>query len=313
MKRILFFLLAAMLLVSAWGCEGADSGRLSVTGGSLTNQRGEPVQLRGLSTHGIAWFPEYLTEDTFRSLKNAGANVVRAAMYTQAYQGYLEDPEYSWNLVTQAIECAKAAGLYIIVDWHILEDGDPMAHVQEAADFFDAICSRYPNDPAILYEICNEPNNVQWDSVCSYADTIFPVIRKHSPDAVIILGTPGYSYDLTEGMLEPYPGENFMYAFHFYAGQHGNYQALKNARDRNIPVMVSEWGINLDENEQPALAAGEEFVSYLNEQGISWCAWSLCNKDEVFSVFRPEYTGVSGWEDGDLTDVGRVIFEALKE
>lgn len=114
------FLLAAMLLVSAWGCEGADSGRLSVTGGSLTDQRGEPVQLRGLSTHGIAWFPEYLTE----------------------------------------------------------------------------------------------------------------------------------------GMLEPYPGENFMYAFRFYAGQHRNDQALKNARDRNIPVMVSEWGINLDENDQPALAAG---------------------------------------------------------
>lgn len=319
-KILLLFLL---LLLFCVGCasEGTEKqmaagvsshGQLRVTEGHLTDSAGETFQLRGVSTHGIAWYPQYINAGAFASVKRAGGNVIRIAMYTDTENGYLADPDENMTLMLQAIENARSQDLYVIVDWHILSDGDPNEHLDRAITFFDAVASRYAKDPAILYEICNEPNGVGWDAIQSYAYAIFPVIRQYSPEAVIILGTPGYSGDLREPILRPFPGENYLYAYHFYAGQHEDYDLLTYALEKNIPVMVSEWGINYGVDGQPALEAGREFVSFLNEGGVSWCAWSLCNKDEVFSLIKPDCTALSGWKNEELTEVGRVIFEALR-
>ena len=40
-------------------------GSLSVKGTQLVDEKGEAVQLRGLSTHGIASFPQYVNEELF--------------------------------------------------------------------------------------------------------------------------------------------------------------------------------------------------------------------------------------------------------
>ena len=69
-------LLCALLLAGA-GC-GGRPGRLCVQNGRLSDTLGRPVQLRGVSTHGIAWYPEYLNANAFRSVKEAGGNCVRA-------------------------------------------------------------------------------------------------------------------------------------------------------------------------------------------------------------------------------------------
>lgn len=319
-SAVLIVTLLSVVLLGA-GCAGqaeectdavAAHGQLKVTEGRLEDCEGEPFQLRGLSTHGIAWYPQYINAGAFASVKEAGGNVIRIAMYTDTEEGYLADPETNMTLMLQAIENARSQGLYVIVDWHILSDGDPNSHLDSAITFFDAVAGRYAGDPAILYEICNEPNGVSWEEIQEYAYAIFPVIRQYSPEAVILLGTPGYSGDLRAPILKPFPRENFLYVYHFYAGQHENYELLKYAKEQNVPVMVSEWGINCDESGQPALKAGRDFAEYLNAQGISWCAWSLSNKDEVFSVLRPDCTALSGWKEEDLTDVGRVIFEALQ-
>lgn len=320
-RKKLYKLLSLILCLAvlAAGCgkgeapEGGVSahGQLAVREGRLVDARGEDFQLRGMSTHGIAWFPRYINAGSFAEVKKAGGNLVRVAMYTDGDMGYFHDPQGNMDLVIQAIENARALDLYVLVDWHILSDGDPNANLDRAITFFDAIASRYPNDPAILYEICNEPNGVRWEEIKQYAYAIFPVIRQYSPDAVIVLGTPDYSYDLGPAILDPFPGENFLYAFHYYAGQHDHYNLLELALEKGLPVMVSEWGINTEENGQPALEAGEEFLGYLNSRGISWCGWSLCNKDEVFSVLKPDCGELSGWLEEDLTEVGKILLGGL--
>ena len=312
----LFFTLVILLV----GCGGQEAksdgvsahGQLAVRDGILTDAQKKPFQLRGMSTHGIAWYPQYINAGSFGSVKEAGGNVIRIAMYTDTENGYLSDPEMNLTLMLQAIENARSQDMYVLVDWHILSDGDPNANLDAAITFFDAVASRYPGDPAILYEICNEPNGVSWEAVQKYAYALFPVIRQYSPEAVIILGTPDYSFDLREPLLHPFPDENFLYAYHYYAGQHPDYSLLEYALEQKLPVMVSEWGIHSDASGNPALEAGAEFAAYLNEHGVSWCAWSLCNKDEVYSVLRPDCTSLSHWRDDELTDVGRIIFAALR-
>lgn len=322
--RRLFYKLNVILIIFSLllstGCTVMDSdsggveshGQLSVSDGVLKDERGEPFQLRGVSTHGIAWYPEYINEEAFLSVKNAGGNMIRVAMYTDTENGYLADPAANTERVVQAVEIAKSLDMYVLVDWHILSDGDPLKNKDSAAAFFDEISDRYQDDPAVIYEICNEPNGVEWDTVKEYAEAVFPVIRGNSKNAVIILGTPHYSTDLREPLLKPFEEDNFMYAYHFYAGQHTDYSLLKYAQEKKVPVMVSEWGINYDENGTPALDAGKEFADYLNENGISWCAWSLCNKDEVYSILKPDCIKYGNWLDEDLTDVGRIIFDALR-
>ena len=67
------------------------NGKLHVEGSKLVDQNNNEVQLRGVSTHGLAWYPQYVTNDCFATLKSFGANVVRLAMYTYESGGYCTD------------------------------------------------------------------------------------------------------------------------------------------------------------------------------------------------------------------------------
>ena len=65
------------------------NGRLQVKGSRLVNNKGKSVVLKGVSTHGINWFPEYVNPSAFHTLRdNWGVNCIRLAMYTAVYNGY---------------------------------------------------------------------------------------------------------------------------------------------------------------------------------------------------------------------------------
>ncbi|MBQ4258517.1 MAG: glycoside hydrolase family 5 protein [Clostridia bacterium] len=313
-------LLLALCLACLFGCraertpENRDTAGISalcVRDGALCDANGNPFQLRGVSTHGIAWFPEYINAGAFESVKNAGGNAIRIAMYTDTENGYLADPERNLLLVRQAIEDARALDLYAIVDWHILSDGNPNDHLSEAITFFDAVASEYANDPAVIYEICNEPNGVSWEEIKEYSWAMIHVIRKYSPQAVIIVGTPGYSYNIEAAAADPLPVENLLYSFHYYAGEMSRYANFIEALDRGLAVIVSEWGIGFGSDGAPAIDQGKEFLDKLNSRGVSWCAWSLCSKDEVYSLLRPDCKKISGFLPEDLSETGTVVFNGL--
>ena len=93
--------------------------------------------------------------------------MIRLPLYTSMY---LEDKKESLSLVRKGIEAAISADMYVIVDWHVLEDKDPNVHKEEAREFFTTIVSEYANVPNVIYEICNEPNGeTTWSDVREYA------------------------------------------------------------------------------------------------------------------------------------------------
>jgi endoglucanase len=94
------------------------------------------VQLRGVSTHGLAWFPEFVNEAAFQTIRDDwGANAVRLAMYTCERGGYMTDGDRDAleALIDQGVELCGRLGMYAVIDWHILSDGDPGIHA-DAAD-----------------------------------------------------------------------------------------------------------------------------------------------------------------------------------
>ena len=171
------------------------SGKLSVSGRNLVDEAGNIIQLKGLSTHGIAWFPDYINKNLFTELKEAwNCNVVRLAMYTAEYGGFCSggDKNNLYKLIDNGVNYASELGMYVIIDWHILSDNNPNTNKSDALEFFKAVSKKYADNPYVIYELCNEPNgNTSWKDIKSYALELIPEIRKNSPDSVIIVGTFG--------------------------------------------------------------------------------------------------------------------------
>lgn len=291
-------------------------GKLAVDGVNLVDSKGEKVQLRGMSSHGLLWYPEYTNYASISETKKHGANMFRIAMYSDdGSDGYIQKPELSLKLMQAAIENTLAADMYAIVDWHVLREQNPLKNVEKAKEFFAEISTLYGDEPGIIYEICNEPNgDTTWENIVEYANQVIPVIRANAPNAVILIGTPDYSYSITKVKKESLSYSNIMYSYHFYAGQFDDSykNMIKDSQKKGIPIFVSEWGINTEKSGEHALEQGKRFAQYLNQKGLSFAAWSLCNKDEVFSSLKPEYKKYHNWEKEDLTEVGKILFSALK-
>lgn len=289
-------------------------GALHVENGKLTDENGNTVQLYGMSTHGIAWFPQYINYDSFRTLRDDwNTNCIRLAMYTAEYGGYCAggDKEQLKQLVRDGVSYATELGMYVIVDWHILSDCDPNQNKDEAIAFFREMAEAFADNDNVLYEICNEPNGgTSWDSIKSYAEEVIPVIRAQKPDAVILVGTPTWNQEIDKAAASPLDDSNVMYTLHFYAGTHKDdlRNRLETCVQNNLPVFVSEFGMcEASGNGANDFVSTTKWLDLLNKYQISFCCWNLANKDESSSVFKASSTALSDWTDDDFNESGRWI------
>lgn len=299
--------------------DGGYYGPLQVVGASLCDGEGNPVQLRGVSTHGIAWFPEYVNEALFQELHEQwNVNVVRLAMYTAESGGYCTggDREQLKQLVKAGVEYASAQDMYVIIDWHILSDGDPNTYREEAKSFFAEMSAEYGDRDNILYEICNEPNGgTSWSRVKEYAEEIIPVIRENDEDAVILVGTPNWCQYVDQAAADPITGwDNIMYTLHFYAATHKDSlrETYEAAVDAGLPVFVSEFSIcDASGNGGIDGAQADAWVETLNRHGTSYVAWNLSNKNETSALIKSSCGRTDGLSAEDLSSTGSWLYGVL--
>lgn len=298
--------------------ESATLSPLHVDGPQLLDDRNQPVILQGYSTFGINYKPEYVNENTFRFLKEEmGSQVIRLAMYTADNNGYCTggDQEQLEGLIDKGVQAAVATGQYVIIDWHILSDGNPAQYQGQAKDFFGTVSRKYAGNPAVIYEICNEPNGreVTWPVVKSYAEAVIQEIRANDKNALILVGTPQWNQAETEAGKDLLKDAgNMMYTVHFYAATHKDQQRqdLSTAYDQKLPMFVSEFGITeasgngaLDEQ------SGQTWIDLLDQDKISRVAWATSDKDEASSIFRPG-TNPDSPSLSDLTEWGQWLRKA---
>ena len=291
----------------------SQHGQLSVKNGQLVDKSGKGYQLRGMSTHGLTWFPEFVNESAFKTLRDDwNTNVVRLAMYVDEWgngQCYMGNKSGSLELLEKGVDICIKLDMYVIIDWHVLNPGDPSKYTNEAKSFFEKVSKRYAKYPNVIYEICNEPNGgASWSgNIKPYAEKIIPVIRKNAPNSVIIVGTPTWSQEIDKPLSDPLSYKNVMYAFHFYAATHAGLRSnVENCVAQGLPVFVSEFG-TCDASGGGANDFNEtqKWLSYFDKQGISYCNWSICNNDETCSVLRPGTSANGNWSESDLTENGK--------
>ncbi|WP_086734322.1 glycoside hydrolase family 5 protein [Streptomyces glaucescens] len=281
----------------------AVNGRLKVCGVKLCNQHGEPVQLRGMSSHGLQWYSQCLTDGSLDALAHDwNADVLRISLYVQE-GGYETDPRGFTDRVHRLIEMATARGMYALVDWHQLTPGDPNHNLERAETFFTEIARRHRGRTNLLYDIANEPNGVGWSRIKSYAERLIPAIRAHDPDTPILVGTHGWSsLGVSDGRDErdvldnPVRADNIMYTFHFYAASHGQeyLSALDRASDR-IPVFVTEFGTQEASGDGPDdFGRAQQYLDLMARKKISWVNWNYSDDHRSGAVFEPGTCGSGG-------------------
>lgn len=292
-----------------------EHGALSVNGTNIIDENGEKFQLKGVSTHGLQWYPQYVNKETFEYMRdNWKINAVRLAMYSDPNVGYNTNLH---KIVENGVEYATDAGLYVIIDWHILSDGNPNTNKVAAIDFFKEMAEKYKENNNVIYEICNEPNgDVQWErDIKPYAQDVIKEIREIDEDAIIVVGTPTWSQDVDVVAKSPINGYgNIMYTLHFYAATHKDYlrQKLNTALNAGLPIFVTEFGIcDASGNGAVDIEEANKWIDYLNSNNISWMCWNLSNKNESSSILK-NTEKLSNWTKEELSEEGKWLLEALK-
>ncbi|UUV30671.1 cellulase family glycosylhydrolase [Amycolatopsis roodepoortensis] len=271
------------------------NGKLHVCGVKLCNQYGKPIQLRGMSTHGIQWYSQCVKTASLDALANDWkADILRVAMYIQD-DGYESNPRKFTDMMHNYIEEATKRGMYVLVDWHQLDPGDPNANTHLAKTFFTEIAQRHKDKVNIIYDVANEPNGVSWADVKRYAEEVIPVIRAQDPDSVVFLGTHGWSTfgvsdqrDETDILNNPVRATNIMYTFHFYAASHQDehYDALARTADK-LPVFVTEFGTQTYTGDGGNdFAYSQKYLDLLAAKKIGWTNWNFSDDFRSGAVFK---------------------------
>lgn len=297
-------------------------GALHVEDGALVDNTGKAVQLTGVSSHGLSWFPEYVTADSIKSLRDKwGINVIRLAMYTSDYNGYCvggqDIQDTLKDNIDEAVKAATDNDMYVIIDWHILNDSNPNEYKADAIQFFGEMVRKYEDNENVIYEICNEPNgDTTWEDIKAYANEVIPVIRNVNKDALILVGTPKWSSDLDSVMDDPLDFDNIMYTYHFYAGSHKSSarNALTNALEEGLPVFISEYGfVSADGDGAVDSKEAAKWQEVIDEYQLSSCIWNLSNKAEGSALIASDCDKTADLQYDDLSEQGQYFFDMLKD
>ncbi len=292
----------------------ARHGRLSVKGNRIVDQNSNPVVLRGMSLYWSQWKGQFYNADCIKWLRDDwNCTVVRAALGVGA-GGYLTNPEPEKAKVKAVVEAAIDLGIYVIIDWHVLQDGPKT--VQQAGAFFEEMAKTYGAKPNVIYEIWNEPLNTQdWATVIKpYHESVIARIRAQDPDNLIVCGTQTWSQDVDKAAVNPLGGTNIAYALHFYASTHR--QPLRDkaaaALSRNIALMVTEWGASeasgdgrSDDQETRA------WLDFMDKNQLSWCNWSVADLAETSAALRPAADAKGNWPMDAISASGRLVRDEL--
>ena len=241
--------------------------------------------------------------------------------------GGVTGKRWAYDVARRAIQAAVDAGIYVIVDWH--------AHPNkrtEAKEFFRTMAQEFGQYPNVIYEIYNEPTgsswtdlDQDWPELKAYSRDLIATIRQHDPDNLIVCPTPFYDQFVHQAADDPItvdidnnPVSNIAYCLHIYAdahrfdGQPGSW--AKDALQKGLPMFVTESGATATDfgqprstgRNQPNYPEYDKWRGWWDDNGISFCTWSMSIKDEYGSSLLPGASTAGNWNNQtDLSDEGR--------
>jgi len=334
--KILVFLLSiasfsyAQGPVSVYGalkaCTVGGKGRICGSG----TYANTAVQLKGIS---LGWSNTGWESAAFFNANTVNAlvegwksEIIRVPIGYAENGGYKSDAS-NLTRVKAAIDAALAKDVYVIIDWH---SHDANNELSAAKTFFEDMIQTYgANNERVIYEIFNEPKQITWSTIKTYADNIISAIRAKGAKNLVLVGTPEWSARPNAANGSYLSDNNVAYVFHFYAATHkttnGNNtgnptysQGITTVLDAGKPVFVSEYGTGTSDGKGTHDAASTNaWYNFMDANGISSCAWQVSYKNETSALFATSFKTPSTSSLADFTnknnmkESGQYIYDML--
>jgi hypothetical protein len=339
------------------GAGGAAPGpstlpRLTVSGNKLQDPSGKTIVLRGSSLIDIGALYAYggnsAAAITARLDKVAAAglqgHVVRLPVYPKiSYNGGypacsplpypvgtgpsttctpkqpLSADDYVAKVLKPAIDYASTKDLYVIIDYHQIDDATKGTSAADATTFWTHVAPLFAGYTNVIYEPFNEPidTSASWSAFQVVVQGWIDTIRARAPDNIILVPSPRWDQLPGTAASSPPTGTNLMYVAHIYPGNWSSaFQSQLTTALAKVPVFISEWGYVYSTTASPDVTTtnvetwGSSLQTVIDDGGASWTAWVTDNAwlpnlftDMALTQLSPFGTQVQTWLAGtDTTD-----------
>ena len=257
----------ALAAAVASPARAATRQRLEIAGAELRFGNA-PVRLIGLAAGDPLYIRKGRSASDYRVMADVWrANTVRISLHPGHWR---EDRTRALRALADDVFAARAAGLFVIIDWHVIGfPGRYMARpepswglradaydpdVALALDFWTEMARSFGRDPGVIFELWNEPvvDPRLWVSTGEHWPLLKPVwlqliaaIRRHS-DAIVLVSGGRWAHDLKGVARDPIEDDRVAYAWHAYPpadrGKPGRWLDSLDGIHRVRPVIVTEWG-----------------------------------------------------------------------
>jgi hypothetical protein len=336
---------------------GADGGILRAPGGyyvagpKVFDINGNEHLFRGLDRPSMEWDAAgNITEADYLNMsQNWNANIVRLTLNQDYWLNDPANPAYDphyQGLVDQQVKWAEQYGMDIILDLHWSDQGDYSkaclsngggncqqcmadAHSQI---FWQQVASKYQGDGHVLFELYNEPFNIQWGVWLNGGQSVgctnnggstpqsftvvgmqklYDTVRSTGAENLVIIGGLNWAYDLSGVPANRVQGHNIIYNTHPYsfkcgnrsnqnACTPGNYDSKFGFLAATDPVIATEFG-----DSDCSAPFYDTFTQYAQSKGIHWTAWAYYVGGCGFPALISDYDGTP--LDGSGTSVQNAL------
>lgn len=293
--------LCAVTIVEAAPPELATSGNQIVVKATST-----PVRLTGVNIPSLEWSltGEHLAQSLPNAIIDWQAKIIRLPVEQDNWLSPANGAAYK-TVVDGVIANASTAGVYVLLDLH--EYGQPTAN---AATFWTDAATRYKNNPAVIFGLCNEPHGTTWtvwrdgDSNGPGMQGLLNAVRATGANNVVTAGGLDFAYNLS-GIIAGYAlteatgGNGIVYETHIYPWK-GSWQANVGNIAQVYPVLVGEIGhpgvtsfIGLTFEAHPTWVP--RILDFVDTHKLNWTGWSFYPGADPRMIVDWEYVPTEFW------------------
>lgn len=320
----------------------AEPPSLKVSGNQLLTGAGDHIRLRGVNCAGLEWSNNgegKILKTVEVAVREWHANLIRLPLSQDRWFGRApgqDDGGAAYRaLVRRAVGLCEANESYIILDLHWSDAGQWGKNIGQhdlpdvnSVAFWKDIAPIYRDNPAVLFDLYNEPSRITWDqwfnggTVTETDDktgatltfqavglpALAAAIRSTGARNVILAGGTNWAYEvggILEGRQLPDPdGNGVVYAVHPYPHKYSGvgqetiaqWVARMDAFAQRLPVMVTEFGSL--ESSWPFPKEwnysdekwNREMLRALESLHWNWVAWDLHPAAEPCLIADWDYT-----------------------